>query len=129
MKRTPMPPKREKPRRTGKPMPRIKAKREENPEYLKAIRALPCLACKMDGTEQTSPTEPHHPRTGENGGPGASQKAPDDQAIPLCRKHHNEQHPGSFSIHRNPIEFHLKYGSIAFLLKFAAAWLNGREAA
>ena len=116
---------RTKPRRTGPKAPRIKPKREENPDYLRAIRALPCLACKMDGTEQTSKTEAHHPRNE----PGMGQKAPDDQAIPLCSRHHNEQHPGSFSIHRNPVEFHRKYGPIGFLLSFTRAWLNGREAA
>ena len=38
-------------------------------------------------------------------------KADDAWAIPLCSRHHNEQHPDSLSIHRNPIEFRLTYGT------------------
>ena len=125
MKRTPMPPKRSTPRRKGKPTPRIKAARVEDPARLALIRALPCLACAMDGTRQTSRTEAHHPRDEQ----GTGTKAGDDQAIPLCGRHHNEQHPDSFSIHRNPVEFHAKYGNPAALQAVTLAMLANAEAA
>lgn len=38
-------------------------------------------------------------------------KAPDRDALPLCPRHHNEQHPDSVSIHRNPLEFRDRYGT------------------
>jgi hypothetical protein len=63
----------------------------------------------MDGTPQTSKTEAHHPKPGC----GKGQKSDDRDAIPLCSKHHNEQHPDSLSIHRNPIEFRSRYGTEA----------------
>lgn len=106
LRRSPLPRKRLKPRREGKPAPRIKAKREEDPQHLDRLRAFGCWACRVDGRGWVA-AEPHHPRTGQ----GTGTKAPDRDAIPLCRRHHNEQHPDSLSIHRNPTDFRLAYGT------------------
>ena len=76
MKRTPINPRRETPRRTGKPAPRIKPGRVEDPAYLAKVRALPCDVCGV------VPSEPHHPKGLEFCGKG--QKAPDRDAFPLC---------------------------------------------
>jgi len=110
MKRSPINPQRTKPRRKGKPAPRIKPQRQEDPEHLDRLRKFGCWACREDGNGW-SPAEPHHPRTGGTDGPGAGQMAPDRDAIPLCSMHHNERHPDSLSIHANPIQFRARYGT------------------
>ena len=127
MRRSPIPAKRLKPRRKGKPAPRIKPQRQEDPQHLDALRRFGCWACREDGLGRVD-AEPHHPRTGGKEGPGAGQKAPDSEAIPLCRRHHNEQHPDSLSIHRNPIEFRARYGTEAEIRDRVAQAMQ-REAA
>ena len=112
LRRSPLRSKRPTPRRKGKPAPKIKPKREDDPEHLDRLREFGCWCCRVDGLGWVA-AEPHHPRTGGKDGPGASQRAPDRDAIPLCRRHHNEQHPDSLSIHRNPIEFRDRYGTEA----------------
>lgn len=113
-RRTPLKPKRDKPRRKGPPRPRIKPGREEDPEHLAHIRTLPCWACAIDQRRQEFRTEPHHPRTGGKDGPGAGQKAPDRDVIPLCGAgHHRGDASGYISIHKNPIEFRQRYGTEA----------------
>lgn len=116
-------PKRSTPRRTGKPSPRIKPGRVEDPEHLKRVRALPCIACQMDGRTQTEKTEAHHPREDE----GMGTKADDHEAIALCSRHHNEQHPDSVSIHRNPVQFWSRYGTEGYLLARTIEALNTQE--
>lgn len=64
-----------KPRRKGKPAPRIKPKRQEDPEHLDAVRDLPCCICG------SWPSEAHHIRDGQV---GTGQKAGDHEAINLC---------------------------------------------
>lgn len=89
MKRTPMPRKRLAPRRTGKPAPRIKAGRVEDPAHLARVRALPCIACQIDGNEQVYRTEAHHIRRDTRTTTyGTGQKAHDTETIPLCMDHH-----------------------------------------
>lgn len=110
LKRSTLRAKRPTPRRRGPPAPRIKPCREDDPEHLARLRRFGCWACWMDGNGWQA-AEPHHPRTGGLDGPGVGQKAPDRDAIPLCSRHHNEQHPDSFSIHRNPEEFRARYGT------------------
>jgi len=51
---------------------------------LKWIRGLPCI---FEGEMCEGPIEAHH-RTGA----GLALKAPDDETMPLCRKHHKERH-------------------------------------
>lgn len=78
---------RTKPRRKGKPTPRIKPKRGEDLEHLNRVRELPCCICGME------PSEAHHIRDGQV---GMGQKASDYEAIPLCFICHRV---GPYSIH------------------------------
>ena len=107
-----LPTKRLNPRRKGHPTPPIKPGRQEDPEHLQRLREFGCWACRMDGNGWRE-AEPHHPRSGGIHGPGIGQRSDDRDAIPLCRMHHNEDHPDSLSIHRNPNEFRLRYGTEA----------------
>ena len=72
----------------------------KNKGFMDRLCEFGCWACLKDG-HGYAPAEPHHPRDGEAGG---SQKADDEAAIPLCRKHHR-------LIHADPIAFRLKYGT------------------
>lgn len=78
---------RTKPRRKGKPLPRIKARRLDDPDHLDRVRELPCCICGM------KPVESHHIRDGQV---GMGQKASDHEAIPLCEKCHRT---GPHAIH------------------------------
>lgn len=102
------------PRRTR---PRtIKAERRVDLERLRRVRALPCLGCLLDGVKQTSPTEAHHIRRKADGSTyGASQKAHDDETIPLCSgaHHWNGVHVASKLSHK---EFERRYGNERELL-------------
>lgn len=118
-----MPRKRMTPRRVGKPAPRIKAGRIEDPAHLERLRHMGCYCCRFDGLGWV-PSEPHHPRPGH----GTGQKADDRDAIPLCRRHHNEQHPDSVSIHRNPKEFRRIYGTEAEIRDCVLAWIEMEDA-
>jgi hypothetical protein len=124
MKRSPIPSKRLKPRRKGNPSPRIKPDRQEDPAHLAALRRFGCWGCRVDGLGW-APAEPHHTRPGQ----GMGTKADDSQAIPLCRKHHNEQHPDSVSIHRNPIQFRQRYGTESEIRDRVAEAMKAQEAA
>ena len=113
LRRTPLRAKRPTPRRVGAPAPRIKPEREDDPQHLARLRAFGCWCCRVDG-DGRRPAEPHHPRTGGLDGPGAGQRAPDRDAIPLCPdRHHNVQTRDYLSIHRNPLKFRAKYGTEA----------------
>ena len=65
--------------------------REKNAKHLNFIRSLPCCICG----DNTS-TEAAHIRTGslEHGKrqTGKAEKSSDKWAIPLCNRHHREQH-------------------------------------
>lgn len=98
---------------------RIKPKRKADPFHLSRIRSLGCYCCRVDG-DGWRPAEAHHPRANQ----GMGTKAPDSEAIPLCSKHHNEQHPHSLSIHRNPLEFKARYGTEAEILARVTAQLE-----
>lgn len=69
-------------------MSTLHPKRRLNPEHLRRVRALPCIACEMAGIQQTTPTEAHHIKRDESGQFYRSQKAHDDETIPLCHTHH-----------------------------------------
>jgi hypothetical protein len=67
-----------------------KKKIGKSPLYLAFIRAQPCCVCaSLLLSRQWLPTEAAHigPR-------GLSTKVPDRQAIPLCKRHHEESHKG-----------------------------------
>ena len=69
-------------------MSTLHPKRRLNPDHLGRVRALPCIVCEMTGEQQTSPTEAHHIKRDESGQFYRSQKAHDDETIPLCHYHH-----------------------------------------
>lgn len=58
--------------------------------YLRNVRALMCIV-GVPGVHCYGRTHAHH--AGER--PGMSRKAPDDTAVPLCLKHHEEWHNAS----------------------------------
>lgn len=62
----------------------VKRPRVKDAKYLKAIRKLPCLRC------QQTPSQAAHVRIGSNAGTGL--KPDDRRTVPLCHKHHMEQH-------------------------------------
>lgn len=107
-------------------MSALHPKRRINPEHLRRVRALPCLACELSGIQQTSPTEAHHIRRREDGQPyGTSQKAHDDETIPLCFFHHWNG-IGSIYTHRG---FEAEFGNERELLAMTRETLKTTEAA
>lgn len=67
----------------------MKRQRRINQVHLAKVRGLPCMACEALGMEQVTPTDAHHVRRDAEGHLyGTSQKAHDDEAIPLCWEHH-----------------------------------------
>lgn len=83
--------------------------REKNAKHLDKVRAMPCCICKDDTS-----TEAAHIRTSslDHGKreTGKSEKSSDKWALPLCNRHHREQHS------MNEMEFWGKYGVDPFLL-------------
>jgi hypothetical protein len=80
-----VPAKRPRAKRPGPPR-RVSVLR--NREYLDWLKERKCVACLRAGTLCENPVmDPAH-------GPsaGARVKGPDNEAIPLCRYHHREQH-------------------------------------
>src|SRR5262245_12083296 len=62
--------------------------RQENAQHLRDMRALPCLICNDD-----SGCDPAHIRYTAPGKFNAGGQKPHDWfVVPLCRKHHDEQH-------------------------------------
>lgn len=106
MRRTPINPKRTKPRREGPKAPRIKPGRVEDPAHLARVRSLPCCVCRLT---QETPTEAHHIRQGV----GMGQKASDRETIPLCAYHHRT---GKTAFHASPSMFQWLYGTERELL-------------
>lgn len=96
MKRSPISPKRLKPRRKGTPAPRIKPGRVEDPAHLARVRSLPCAICGA------TPSEPHHPKGLEFCGKG--QKASDHDAFPLCVSCHRTGPNAFHAIGKRPWE-------------------------
>lgn len=82
----------------GLKQPKAKAR----PDYLAAVRELPCIICTSFGEPQTTPTAAHHVIHGRYG----QRRTPDVQAIPLCHFHHQ----GSGGVHTIPAEWRARYG-------------------
>ena len=64
--------------------------REHNAQHLKDMHALACLICGDD-----SGCDPAHIRFTagpDKQNPGAGQKPHDYHVVPLCRRHHEQQH-------------------------------------
>jgi hypothetical protein len=83
--------------------------REKDAKHLDYVRSLPCAICK----DNTS-TEAAHIRTAAlvHGKPhtGMAEKPSDKWAVPLCNRHHREQHE------MNEMDFWRSYGIDPFLL-------------
>lgn len=56
----------------------------KRPDYLRAVRELPCCICVAWGLNQTTPTHAHHTICGRFG----QRKTLDILAVPLCWQHH-----------------------------------------
>jgi hypothetical protein len=74
----------------------LKRPREKNNAHLEFIRSLPCVCCGDNTT-----TEAAHIRTGNltygKRPTGGAEKPSDCWTLPLCGKHHRDQHNGSES--------------------------------
>lgn len=83
--------------------------RQQDKRHLDFIRSLPCAICK-DNTG----TEAAHIRTSSlahgKRETGRAEKPSDKWALPLCNRHHAEQHT------MNEIEFWNSYGIDPFIL-------------
>jgi hypothetical protein len=90
------------PRRKGKPTPRIKPDRVEDPEWLDRVRDLPCCICG-----QAPPSEAHHLRGVEV---GTGKKAGDHSTIPLCLDHHRTGRMG-IAFHAGPRIWEAAFGT------------------
>lgn len=99
------------PRKRNAPRPAWKV----TESYLQWLRGRPCYlaghragGCGDQG--RRSPVESAHVNHG--GGGGMGEKAADRHAIPLCQRHHDEQHGkiGAFSQRGGWPTFQIKYG-------------------
>ena len=77
-------------------------KPKPRPDYLAAVRELPCIICQSFGYPQTTPTTAHHVICGRYG----QRKTPDIMAIPLCHDHHQ----GAVGIHTIRTAWVERYG-------------------
>ena len=59
-------------------------KAKPRPDYLAAVRELPCCICHHFGFPQVGRSHAHHTICGRFG----QRKTPDVMAIPLCHHHH-----------------------------------------
>lgn len=73
------------------PLGQKRPKARKRPDYLAAVRTLPCCICVHFGFPQIGPTYAHHTICGRHG----QRKTPDVMAIPLCYAHHQ----GAMGIH------------------------------
>ena len=88
---------------TGKGAPGLKQPRPQaRPDYLAAVRQLPCIICETYGERQDTPTAAHHVIMSRYG----TRKTPDTDSIPLCYRHHQ----GQDGIHTRPAWWREKYG-------------------
>lgn len=90
-------------------MLRQRAPRERDEGHLNFIRSLPCCICRDDTS-----TEAAHIRTGSlahgKNSTGMQEKSSDKWALPLCGKHHREQHA------MNEMAFWKQHGIDPFML-------------
>lgn len=77
-------------------------KAKPRPDYLAAVRQLPCCICAAWGMPQTTPTTAHHVICGRYG----QRKTPDIMAVPLCWFHHQ----GPDGIHSNRSSWVERFG-------------------
>lgn len=109
--------------------------------YLKWLRGRPCFladkgGCGLGDPPRRSPIEAAHVDCA--GGKGMGSKVADANAIPLCQRHHDEQHGkiGTFRQRGGWKTFQLKYGFDAAKVAYAywrawpgrSKWMEGRDA-
>ena len=88
------------------PVPKFKTYR--NRKYLDWIQGQPCIIC---GSRETVPHHIRHIYWGS----GVANKSHDYVSVPLCAKHHNDEHSMPFldkslvNIERIIIEFLMRY--------------------
>lgn len=89
-----------------------------NQEYLNKVANLGCIVCRLYYNLDT-PAEIHHIRTGQ----GIGRRASDEEAIPLCPKHHRN---GGYGVayHAGKKGFEEKYGLELELLEEVKNLLN-----
>lgn len=68
--------------------------RERDEAHLQFIRSLPCLCC-LDNTATEAAHIRFSDRRAAKVNPGVGQKPHDYWTVPLCGKHHREQHSGN----------------------------------
>jgi len=83
----------------------IKPSRRLNRAHMGQVKALGCWCCRKDGRGWV-PAEAHHIREGY----GASEKAHDDETIPLCVWHHREVKDGFICLHKQYRTWVAHYG-------------------
>lgn len=91
------------------PDPNFRDPRQHDDRYLEFIRSCPCCICGDNTTVEAA-----HLRVGsindDKRGTGMAEKSSDKWALPLCGKHHREQHS------MNEREFWASYGLDPFAL-------------
>jgi hypothetical protein len=93
---------------TGQQTRQKQPKAKPRPDYLDAVRQLPCCICEAFGEPQMSPTTAHHPIHDRF----ATRKVPDTQAIPLCSGHHlGDFDTSKLALHRAPSKWRRIYGA------------------
>lgn len=98
--------------------------------YLQWLRGRPCFldgrGCGLADPPRRSPVEAAHVDCA--GGKGMGTKVADQNAIPLCQRHHDEQHGkiGGFKSRGGWPTFQLKYGFNApeTAREYFARWLK-----
>ncbi|UFM63666.1 hypothetical protein LOS78_05735 [Paracoccus sp. MA] len=94
----------------GKPSLGLKQpKAKARPDYLAAVRQMPCIICEEWGLPQLSRTEAHHVFHGRF----SQRKTPDEMAVPLCLDHHEGNGPDKtkIAIHLAKTEWREVYGN------------------
>lgn len=82
-------------------------KAQKRPDYLAAVRELPCCICVAFGYPQMSPTTAHHPIHGRY----SARKAPDITAVPVCDGHHQGLWDTSkVAVHQEPSRWKRLFG-------------------
>lgn len=94
---------------TGRAPLGLKAgKAPKRPDYLAAVRALPCVICQSFGEQQMSATTAHHPIMDRH----SQRKRPDICAVPLCDGHHQGRFDRSkIALHDSPALWRETYGA------------------
>jgi hypothetical protein len=98
--------------------------------YLSWLRKRPCFldgrGCGVADPPRRAPVEAAH--VNHAGDAGTGTKASDRFAVPLCQRHHDEQHGkiGAFSQRGGWPTFQIKYGfnAIDVAAEYWAAWLK-----